>query len=166
MPPAALSLLLLAGCQPDPCPPGSARAPATGLCTLLDEDGDPDGTEDPPQDDTAARDTGEPSPDDGLALTSGDPIALLAESGEPGGPGVELVEWVDATPVGPDHVVVSGQGGAQLHRLEDGALVGQKLQLPRTYRSAADGRDVVFGGRGGGLFQISFAAPENPTACP
>lgn len=165
-PRTALALALLAGCGPEPCPPGSARAPATGLCTLIGEDADSGQVVDTPDEDDgqdSGTDTGDPEP---LELTLGDPITLLASLGDAPGPDVELVEWVEATPIGDSHVLMSGQGGAQLFSMEDGSMVGEKLRMPRTFRSAVDGTDVILGGRGGGLYPLSFADPANPTESP
>jgi len=158
----------LLSCGDPACPPGSARDAGTGLCTLFDDTGPSGevGGGDAGAGGTtgggagSGTDTGGGGP--GSRFTSGDPISVLASAGEPGGPDVDLIEWVEATAVGDSHVVLSGQGGAQLFSLVDGAAVGPRLSVPRKYRSAADGVEVVFGGRTGSLHPVSFADPASP----
>jgi len=159
----------LIACGETPCPPGSARDARTGLCTLVDEAassgegaGAGGGSADTGGDGPGGGDMDSGGGGCGTGFLSGDPIAVLASAGEPGGPDVDLIEWVEATVVGDDHVVLSGQGGAQLFSLEDGLPVGPQLTVPQTFRSAADGAEVVFGGRTGSLYPVSFADPGSP----
>ena len=176
MPVGAVVTLGLA-CSDPPCPVGSYRDPANGLCTLVDADGgsggesgggsgggDEGGASGTGGGTGGGGDTGDGGP--GSGYTRGDPITVVTSAGEAGGMDVDLIEWVEATVVGSDHVVLSGQGGAQLYSLADGSAVGPLLTVPRTFRSAADGVEVVFGGREAALYPVSFADPSNPERLP
>ncbi len=162
----ALTLLSLAACDDTPCPPGSTREAADGLCHLDDFGDEAPGTTPGAQDsaatDTAAvDDTGSP----GLTLTPGDPITALTAYDE-SGLGGDVIEWVEATPLGDAHVVLSGQGGARVYALSDGQPVSEKLFVPRTFRSATDDGVLVLGGRSGALYTWFVDDPAAPRPGP
>lgn len=120
--------VVLPGCAPDDCPKGSVRNVADGLCYMVDEGEDGDGTtaavddtdDDPPDTGTAPGDSGDP-PDEPLVVTDSceppgalpaDPITDLGAFNLQDEAFVEGVDIEVDTATG--MAVIAGQGGLML----------------------------------------------------
>ena len=170
------ALLLAPGCTGGECPPDSARD-STGNCTQVDggdESGDGGSGDDGGSGSGSGDEGGSGSGDEGdsgsgsgddtgggaLPLTHGDPITVVAQRSD-SGEGHDLVEWMDAEVLSPEHGLVSGQGGWATIDLETGETLFKSGE-PRTYRLAVSGDRAVLGRRTGNLVMLDISDPVEP----